>query len=78
MMNWNGELSFWNRFVVNQLFDGSDPNLKRNLTVYPENTSKRFNSRFNGLKFDFCLDQKDEKEGLEDLAIEFLIEISFS
>jgi hypothetical protein len=31
------------RFIVNQLFDGSnsdDPNLKRHLTVYPENTSK--------------------------------------
>ncbi len=38
--------SIWNffRFIINQLFDGSnpdDPNLKRHLTVYPENTSKK-------------------------------------
>ncbi len=40
------------RFLVNQLFNGSnpdDPNLKRDLTVYPEKTSKRLN--LNLLKF---------------------------
>lgn len=36
---------FFNRFVINQLFDGSNPdnqNLMRYLTVYPENTSNGF------------------------------------
>ncbi len=39
MIDLNRLFSF-DRFIVNQLFDGSNSNLKRNLTVYPENTSK--------------------------------------
>lgn len=42
-------LDLENRFVVNQLLDASnpaDPNLKRNLTITPENTGERLNEEY--------------------------------